>query len=55
MKTYIAKAEMCTYLQVSIKANSQEEAEEIARNLCGSNFTEIKNTGSWEVYNVEEM
>lgn len=26
MKTYIAKAEMCTYLKAEIKASSQEEA-----------------------------
>ncbi len=54
MKNYIAKAEMCTYLQVTIKANSQEEAERIAGEMCGSNFTEIEGTGSWEIYNVEE-
>lgn len=54
MKTYIAKAEMCTYLKVSIKANSQEEAEKIASEMCGSDFTEIEGTGSWEIYNVEE-
>lgn len=54
MKNYIAKAEMCTYLQVTIKANSQEEAEQIANEMCGSNFTEIEGTGSWEIYNVEE-
>ncbi|WP_421896350.1 hypothetical protein [Marinoscillum sp.] len=45
---------MCTYLQVTIKANSQEEAERIAGEMCGSNFTEIEGTGSWEIYNVEE-
>lgn len=54
MKNYIAKAEMCTYLQVTIKANSQEEAEKIAKEMGGSQFVEIKDTGSWEIYNVEE-
>ncbi|MEQ8470022.1 MAG: hypothetical protein RIC35_02500 [Marinoscillum sp.] len=54
MKTYIAKAEMCTYLKVSIKANSEEEAQQIAEGLCGSEFTEIEGTGSWDIYNVEE-
>ena len=54
MKTYIAKAEMCTYLQVKIKANSEEEAYQKAKELCGSEFTEIEETGSWEIYNVEE-
>lgn len=54
MKTYIAKAEMCTYLQAEIKANSQEEAENMAEDMCGSAFTEIKDTGSWEIYNIEE-
>ncbi|MBO6496585.1 MULTISPECIES: hypothetical protein [Roseivirga] len=54
MKTFIAKAEMCTYLQVRIRARTQEEAEEKAQNMCGSAFSEIDGTGSWEVYNVEE-
>lgn len=54
MKTYIAKAEMCTYLQTSIKANSLEEAERIATEMCGSAFVEIEGTGHWEIYNVEE-
>jgi uncharacterized protein (UPF0212 family) len=55
MKNYIAKAEMCTYLKVTIQANSQEEAEKIAKDLCGSNFTEIEGAGNWEIYNVEEV
>lgn len=54
MKNYIVTAEMCTYLQVKIKANSQEEAEQIARDLCDSNFNGTEETGSWEIYNVEE-
>ena len=54
MKTYIVKAEMCSYLQTQIKANSQEEAERKASEICGSTFTEIEGTGSWEIYNVEQ-
>lgn len=54
MKNYIAKAEMCTYLQVTVRASSQEEAERLASEMCGSAFTEIKGCGSWEIYNVEE-
>tara|TARA_R110000796_G_scaffold96719_1_gene203222 strand:+ start:680259 stop:680441 length:183 start_codon:yes stop_codon:yes gene_type:complete len=55
MKTYIAKAEMCTYLQVKITANWEEEAYLKAKELCGSQFTEIEGTGNWEIYNVEEV
>lgn len=55
MKTYIAKAEMCTYWKTQITATSQEEAEDKASELCSSEFTEIKGTGSWTVYHVEEV
>ncbi|MDW3210293.1 MAG: hypothetical protein R8N23_10525 [Reichenbachiella sp.] len=55
MKTFIAKAEMRTYLQVQIRANTQKEAEQIASQLCGSEFTEIEGSSHWEIYNVEEV
>ncbi|WP_176700079.1 hypothetical protein [Roseivirga seohaensis] len=54
MKTYKAIAEMRTYLQVKITANSEEEAYQKAKELCGSEFIEIEDAGSWEIYNVAE-
>ncbi|OEK01166.1 hypothetical protein BFP97_06420 [Roseivirga sp. 4D4] len=54
MKTYVVKAEMCTYLQVSIKACSEKEAERLASQMSQSDFTEIEGTRIWEIYNVEE-
>jgi hypothetical protein len=54
MKTFIAKAEKCTYLQVKITASSEEEACQKSKELCGSKFTEIEGTESWEIYNVAE-
>lgn len=54
LKVYQVKAEMTTYLKTHVMAASREEAEEIAEELCGSEFEEIPNTGIWEIYNVEE-
>jgi hypothetical protein len=54
MKNYKVVARMTTGLTIEIKAKNLEEAEKIARNTDGSYFTEIPQSGDWEIYSVVE-
>ena len=54
MKNYKVVARMTTGLTIEIKAKNLEEAEKIARNTDGGDFTEIPQSGDWEIYSVVE-
>lgn len=54
MKTYRVLAETSYLVECFIKAESQEKAEELARDLDGGDFTEIELSGDWTLIHVEE-
>lgn len=54
MKTYKVTALMTTPLEVTIEANSEDEAWDIAKNMDGGDFTPIEEAGRWEIEDVEE-
>jgi len=54
-REYTVTAIMRTVLQTNIVANSQEEADAMARNLDGGVFSEMEGEGSWEIEGVEDI
>ena len=54
IKNYTVVARMTTALTIDIKAKNLEEAEKIARNTDGGDFTEIPQSVDWEIYSVVE-
>tara|TARA_R100000315_G_C5191690_1_gene111859 strand:+ start:715 stop:888 length:174 start_codon:yes stop_codon:yes gene_type:complete len=54
MKNYTVVARMTTALTIDISAKNLEEAEKIARNTDGGYFTEIPQSGDWEIYSIGE-
>ena len=52
MKKFRVIAVMTTYLETEIEANDVDEAYEIAEDLDGGEFTPIKDSGDWEIYEV---
>jgi len=54
MKNYTVVARMTTGLTIEIKAKNLEEAEKIAHNMDGGDFTEIPQSVDWEIYSVVE-
>lgn len=55
MKKFKVTVVMSTVLTHEIEAETQEEAWELAINDDGSNYTEVRNSGSWDVCDVVEM
>ena len=55
MKTYKITATMTTYLETEIEAEDQDQAWETAVNMDGDAFTEIPNSGGWDVTDVIEI
>ena len=54
MKKYKVIATMTIKLETIIEANSEEEANEIAREIEGDSFKEISNSGTWSIDSVYE-
>lgn len=55
MKKFRAVAVMRTYFELEIEAETLDEAQELARDADGGDFTPIKgDQGDWEIYDVVE-
>jgi hypothetical protein len=54
MKTYRIKASYMTYLTAEIQAESQEEAERIAHDMDGGEFTD-DGSMDWNIDSVDEV
>lgn len=54
MKTYKVTASYVSYCHAEIEANSQEEAEAIARDMDGGEFIPAERD-DWNVESVEEV
>ena len=54
MKTYKVTASFISYCHAEIEAESQEEAEAIARNMDGGDFIPAE-SDDWEIESVEEV
>jgi hypothetical protein len=55
MKRYKAYATLSYDLECEFEVEDDEDAWDFARDIDGGDFTEIKNTGDWKVYEVEEI
>ena len=49
MKTYRVWAEITSYAYIDIEAESAEEAEVMAENTDGGEFTPSESDGDWEI------
>ena len=54
MKKYRAIAKMQTILYLDFEAKDDDKAFQIAKDADGGDFTEIPNSGSWEIYSINE-
>ena len=55
MKKYLVIATMYTKLEAIIEAESIEQAQEIAEDTDGGQFTEVPHAGDWEIYSIKEI
>jgi len=55
MREYNVRAIMTTVLETTIVANSQEEAEALARETDGGDFSAIEQEGSWSIDSVIDI
>jgi len=60
MKTFIITASITKFYEATIEAETHEEANEIAKNMCGSDFELVRGRyadelGNWTIENVEEV
>ncbi|WP_193220970.1 hypothetical protein [Aliarcobacter butzleri] len=51
---YIVRATMVIEFETVVEASSQDEAWEIAQEIDGGNFKEIKNSKDWNIHSVYE-
>ena len=55
MKKFRAVAVMRTYYELEIEAETLDEAQELAQEADGGDYTPIKgDVGDWEIYDVTE-
>ena len=54
LKTYTVLAKMSSVLTTFVEAYSLDEATEKAKKEDGANFSEVENSGSWEILDVVE-
>ena len=55
MKHYIAYATMSVDLMCEFEVEDDQDPWEVARSIDGGDFTEIQDSGDWELYDVKEM
>ena len=53
MPKYRVLATMTTDLFLELEAEDLNAAKKMAREACGSEFTEIPNSGDWDLYEVQ--
>ena len=55
MKKFRVTATMFTYLETEIEARDQDHALEIASEMDGGEFSEIPNSGDWDLCEAFEI
>lgn len=55
MKKFKVTARMSTFLEATVEAETLSEAQEIAENMDGGDFTETKDYGDWNIESVTEV
>ena len=55
MKTYKVTACYYSYCTTTVQANSEEEAEDIAREMDGGDFKQSGELGDWHINDVTEV
>jgi hypothetical protein len=54
MKTYRVTALMTNYCYATVDAESEDEAYDIARGMCGGDFTSDPMRGDWSIGEIIE-
>ena len=54
-KKYVVRAEMISYYELEVEANSMSEAWAIGKAADGGDFTEIPHHAEWSVYDVVDI